>query len=87
MNIASESITEKSFSSKYTNNLASNSVDISNAISSALAGEKERSKCQLNLIIHNLGETPPSEDGQTWKDQDTQMVLKSSSTWELMHIC
>ena len=44
MNIASKSITE-SFSSKYTNHLASNSVDISNTISSALAEEKERSKC------------------------------------------
>ena len=53
--------------------LASISVDISNALSSALAEEKERSKHQLNLIIHNLDEAA-NEDGRTRKDQDTQKV-------------
>ena len=53
--------------------LASKSVDISNALSSALTEEKERSKRQLNLIIHNLDEAA-SDDAQTRKDQDTQKV-------------
>ena len=53
--------------------LASKSVDISNALSSALTEEKERSKRQLNLIIHNLDEAA-SDDVQTRKDQDTQKV-------------
>ena len=52
---------------------ASKPVDISNALSSVLAEEKERSKRHLNLIIHNLEEAP-SEDAQTRKDQDTQKV-------------
>jgi len=30
------------------------SADISTVLSSVLAEEKERSKCQLNLIVHNL---------------------------------
>ena len=53
--------------------LAGKSVDISNALSSALAEDKERSKRQLNLIIHNLDEAA-SDDAQTRKDQDTQKV-------------
>ena len=73
MDTASSSNTG-SFSSSNTNQLlASKSVDISTALSSALAEEKERSKRQLNLIIHNLEEAP-SEDAQTRKDQDTQQV-------------
>ena len=53
--------------------LASKSVDISNTLSSALAEKKDRSKRQLNLIIHNLDEAA-SEDAQTRKDQDIQKV-------------
>ena len=54
---------------------ANKSVDISNALSTALAEEKERSKRQLNLIIHNLEEAP-SEDAQTRKDQDAQKATE-----------
>ena len=85
MDTASSSNTG-SFSSSNTNQLlASKSVDISTALSSALAEEKERSKRQLNLIIHNLEEAP-SEDAQTRKDQDTQQVSEISNIWELKHL-
>ena len=73
MDTASSSITESLPSNNTSQLLASKSVDISNALSSALAEEKERSKRQLNLIIHNLDEAA-SDDAQTRKDQDTQKV-------------
>ena len=73
MDTASSSITESLPSNNTNQLLASKSVDISNALSSALAEEKERSKRQLNLIIHNLDEAA-SDDAQTRKDQDTQKV-------------
>ena len=73
MDTASSSITESLPSNNTNQLLASKSVDISNALSSALAEEKERSKCQLNIIIHNLDEAA-SDDAQTRKDQDTQKV-------------
>ena len=73
MDTASSSITESLPSNNTNQLLASKSVDISNALSSALVEEKERSKRQLNLIIHNLDEAA-SDDAQTRKDQDTQKV-------------
>ena len=69
MDTASSSNTGSFSSSNANQLLASKPVDRS----TALAEAKERSKCQLNLIIHNLEETP-SKDAQTRKDQDTQKV-------------
>ena len=73
MDTASSSITESLSSNNTSQLLAGKSVDISNALSSALTEDKERSKHQLNLIIHNLDEAA-SDDAQTRKDQDTQKV-------------
>ena len=55
--------------------LTKKNVDISSALSSALAEEKERSKRQLNLIIHNLDE-PSSENSQVRKESDTKKVVE-----------
>ena len=45
------------------------STDISTALSSVLAEEKERSKRQLNLIVHNLEEAS-GDDAEACKHQD-----------------
>ena len=49
------------------------SINISNALSSVLAEEKERSKRQLNLIVHNLDEAS-GDDALSQKQYDTQRV-------------
>jgi len=45
------------------------STDISTALSSVLAEEKQRSKRQLNLILHNL-EKNSGDDAEARKHQD-----------------
>jgi len=49
-------------------------VDISSALSSALAEEKERSKHQLNLILRNLLQVKIHMQAQ--KDQDTKKATE-----------
>ena len=44
------------------------SKDISTALSSVLAEEKERSKRQLNLIVHNLEEASGNDTARKHQD-------------------
>jgi len=55
--------------SNTTHHLVKGSTDISTALSSVLAEEKERSKRQLNLILHNLDEAS-GDDAEARKNQD-----------------
>jgi len=54
---------------------------ISSAVTSALTEEKDREKCKLNLIIHNVVE-PTADEGQVRKKEDVDKVSKKS--WELL---